>query len=271
MSAKAEGSGNAAATYPANREMETHRGAGEDVSVTGESAEPVPRGDGETSGPDGLHHRLAEGSAARGGGLAFQAGGQNGAPPVAGAAAPATAATVAAEARAPYRSGAGIPEKDWQGYKAFLKRQDPALSAKIESGKCLCCEPGLLRIGFEKGYFFLDDVIGRKAALAEHGRKFFGRETALEIETLAPEAGGSTNGRNGNGNGNGRAAKNQRIQEIRREALSHPLVRKILDTFPGAEVRDVRMIDPPKPAAAAAPPVVPPDDAEDLSPDPPSE
>ena len=88
----------------------------------------------------------------------------------------------------------------------------------------------------------------------------------LSIETLAPEAGVSANG----GNGNGRAAKNQRIQEIRREALSHPLVRKILDTFPGAEVRDVKVIDSPAPAAAL-PPFAPPDDAEDLSPDPPSE
>ena len=81
-----------------------------------------------------------------------------------------------------------------------------------------------------------------------------------------PEAGGLTNGRNGNGNG--RAAKNQRIQEIRREALSHPLVRKILDTFPGAEVRDVKVIDPPAPVAvAAAHPVGPRSDEEDISPD----
>ena|GEM_PF-44609 len=239
--------------YPANHEMQAHRGVGGDVSVTGGAA----------------------GSAARGGGEASQAGGPNGAPPGAGDTASATAATtVAAEERAPYRSdagtgGGGIPEKGWQGYREFVKRQDPALSAKIESGRCLCCEPGRLRIGFEKGYFFLDDVVGRKAALAEHGRQFFGRETALEIETLAPEAGGSTNARNGNGNGNGRAAKNQRIQEIRREALSHPLVQKILDTFPGAEVRDVKVIDPPAPGAAAAPLVALQPDAEDISPDPP--
>ena len=254
MLAKSETREDAAATYPANREMQAPRGAGGDVSVAGEAAASADRGGGEAS----------------------QAGGRNSAPPGGGATSAATAATAAAEERAPYRSGAGtggggIPEKEWQGYREFVKRQDPALSAKIESGRCLCCEPGRLRIGFEKGYLFLDDVVGRKAALAEHGRQFFGRETALEIETLAPEAGGSTNARNGNGNGNGRAAKNRRIQEIRREALSHPLVRKILDTFPGAEVRDVKMIDPPAAAAVAAPFAAPPDDAEDLSPDPPLE
>jgi DNA polymerase-3 subunit gamma/tau len=228
MLAKSETREDAGAAYPVNREIEAHRGAGADISVAGGAAESADRGGGEAS----------------------QAGGRNGAPPGGGAASAATSATTAAEERAPYRSGAGTggggsPEKGWQGYREFVKRQDPALSAKIESGRCLCCEPGRLRIGFEKGYFFLDDVVGRKAELAEHGRQFFGRETALEIETLAPEAGGSTNARNGNGNGNGRAAKNQRIQEIRREALSHPLVQKILDTFPGAEVRDVKMIDPP--------------------------
>jgi len=252
MLAKSGSGGDAAAAYPANREIQAHRTAGEDVSVA-----------------DG-----AAGFAARGGGEASRARGRNGAPPGGGAASAATLATTAAEERAPYRSGAGtggggIPEKDWQGYREFVKRQDPALSAKIESGRCLCCEPGRLRIGFEKGYLFLDDVIGRKAALAEHGRQFFGRETALSIETFAPEAGGSTHARNGNGNGNGngRAAKNQRIQEIRREALSHPLVQKILDAFPGAEVRDVKVIDPPAPGTAAAPPVVIEPDEEDISPD----
>ncbi|MCX5823811.1 MAG: DNA polymerase III subunit gamma/tau [Deltaproteobacteria bacterium] len=274
ISAKPGSSGDAAAVSPANREMESHQGARGVVSVAGGAAGSAARRDGEASGRDGLNPSLAEGFADRRDGEASPAGGQNGTPMGDGDTAPATAAIAVAEERAPYRSGAGtgdggIPEKDWQGYREFVKRQDPALSAKIESGRCLCCEPGRLRIGFEKGYFFLDDVVGRKAVLAEHGRQFFGRETALSIETLAPEAGVSTNARNGNGNGNGRAAKNQRIQEIRREALSHPLVQKILDTFPGAEVRDVKVIDPPAPGAAAAPPVALQPDTEDISPDPP--
>jgi DNA polymerase-3 subunit gamma/tau len=180
------------------------------------------------------------------------------------------AATPAAEAHAPYRTGSGTgggggAEKGWQGYREFVKRQDPALSAKIDSGICLACEEGRLRIGFEKGYFFFDDVVGRKAALAEHGRRFFGRDTILEIETIVPADGGAAVAPNGNGNG--RAAKNHRIQEIRREALSHPLVRKILDVFPGAEVRDVKVIEKPVPAAAVTHFAVPQPDLEDISPD----
>ena len=238
---KSEMLGNDAAAYPVNHKMEARRGAERNVSATGGAA----------------------GSAAREGSEAFPAGGRNAAPPGAGD----MASTAAAEERAPYRSGSGRPEKDWQGYRAFVKRQDPALSAKIDSGICLACEEGCLRIGFEKGYLFFDDVVGRKDVLAEHGRLFFGRETTLEIETILPVNGGAA--ASPNGNGNGRAAKNHRIQEIRRGALSHPLVRKILDAFPGAEVRDVRVIETPAPAVAATPFVVPQPDAEDISPNPP--
>jgi hypothetical protein len=91
-----------------------------------------------------------------------------------------------------------------------------------------------------------------KTSIEALARQFFGRETALEIETLAPSAAGPAQANN-NGNGlNGRAAKNHQLQEIRREALSHPLVRKVLDVFPRAEVRDVRLREVSAPAAASA-------------------
>ncbi|MCX5820661.1 MAG: DNA polymerase III subunit gamma/tau [Deltaproteobacteria bacterium] len=224
---------------------------------------------------------------AHGGGEALRTGRWNAASPDSEETA---VTTPAAEERAPYGTGTetdqgndhpqaihgvqtrgGIPPAgEWQGFKGFVKRQDPALCAKLESGKCLCCEEGLLRIGFEKGYLFLDDVLRRQTDLAEYGRQFFRRETALEIEALAPEVAGVTNSRsgNGNGNGNGRAAKNLRIQEIRREALSHPLVRKILDVFPGAEVRDVKVIEATAPAAAVTRQPVPQPEEEDVSIDP---
>ena len=81
---------------------------------------------------------------------------------------------------------------------------------------------------------------GRRA-LETLARQFFRRETLLQIETLAPETIDPAQS-NPNGNGpNGRAAKNHRLQEIRREALSHPLVLKVLDVFPRAEVREVRL------------------------------
>ena len=91
----------------------------------------------------------------------------------------------------------------------------------------------------------------RKTALEALAGQFFRRETLFQIETLAPETIDPAQG-NPNGNGpNGRAAKNHRLQEIRREALSHPLVLKVLDVFPRAEVREVKLRETPAPAASA--------------------
>jgi DNA polymerase-3 subunit gamma/tau len=157
------------------------------------------------------------------------------------------------EERAIYRtSGAATSSGRWNDFKDFVKRQDAALCAKIESAHLKAGEEGHLRISFAKDYLFRDDVEAGKTALEDLARQFFGRETTLEIETLEPETAGPAKANN---NGNGltvRAAKNHRLQEIRREALSHPLVQKVLDVFPRAEVRDVRLREAPASAAVPA-------------------
>jgi len=143
--------------------------------------------------------------------------------------------------------------KGWEGFREFLRVHDPALSAKLQQGQCLCCEEGLLRIGFEKGYLFFDEVVRKKDKLAAYCRQFWQEETKLEIETIVPA--GGENGLKGNN----LAEKNNHTREIRREALSHPLVRKILDVFPGAEVKEVKVRDK---AADAAISEMPPLDEE---------
>ncbi len=167
-----------------------------------------------------------------------------------------------AEGRGEYgQEGGGAPQGGWEGFKAFLKRHDPILCSKVEMGKCLTCGDGVLRIGFEKDssqkdHIFLSDVREKERELAESARRFFRCDVALTIETLPCDQAGAVNGsgaKNGNGNGNGRLAKNQRLQEARREALSHPLVLKVLDLFPRAEVRDVRLREASAAESAPAP------------------
>ncbi|MEW6334363.1 MAG: DNA polymerase III subunit gamma/tau [Thermodesulfobacteriota bacterium] len=170
------------------------------------------------------------------------------------------------EDRAVYRTGSGSASPGgWNEFKEFVKRKDAALGAKIESAQWMAAEEGSFRIGFVKGYIFREDVETRKTALEELARLFFGRETRIGIETVEPEAAGSAKGGD-NGNGPaGRAARNHRLQEIRREALSHPLVQKVLDVFPHAEVRDVRLRQAPAPASLPEP--VLPDEEDRLLPD----
>ena len=204
----------------------------------------------------------------------MEAAGGGGSPPSPGASFPPVNGTAPAgriaEEQAKYGTeGAAAPQGGWEGFKAFIKRHDPILCSKVEMGRCLACGEGLLRIGFEKDssdkdHIFLSDVKEKEHELADLGRQFFRREVTLTIEALPFDPAGGPNGANGqSGNGNGRAAKNHRLQEIRREALSHPLVLKVLDLFPRAEVRDVRLREVSATEPTAAPTVFSPD-AEDL-------
>ena len=222
-------------------------------------AAPNVGGASGQEGPSGPARSADKGGPAKAG-----AGGNGAAPAPAAALSPAAGAVPAgriSEGRADYGAAAAPAGGGWEAFKAFVKRQDPILCSKIEMGKCLACEEGTLRIGFEKDssgkdHLFMSDVREKERELAELGRQFFRREVALTIEGLAfdPAAGG--NGANGL-NGNGRAARNLRLQEIRREALSHPLVMKILDVFPRAEVREVKLREaaaaPAAPAASLSP------------------
>ena len=144
----------------------------------------------------------------------------------------------------------------WGEFKEYVTRQQAALGAKLESAQCLSCEEGVLRIGFAEGYLFRDDVEAEKTVLENLARQFFRQETALQIATLA-SGGAEAAQKAGNGNGNGaagRAAKNHELRELRREALSNPLVLKILDLFPRAEVREVKVREIPAAGESASAP-----------------
>lgn len=130
-------------------------------------------------------------------------------------------------------------EGGWDSLKAFLKQKDPALSAKLESGQCLQISDGALRIGFERGYLFFDDVQAHKDKLADYCGQFFGREIRVQIEITG------TAGSEKALNENGRAPKINEKKETCKESLSSPLFQKILDIFPGAVVREVKLLEKP--------------------------
>ena len=126
------------------------------------------------------------------------------------------------------------PANLWEDYRSFLKKKSPLLWSKIEPGKWLGFETGRLRIGFQKGYIFLDNINekAQKARLLEITRDYFKKDVPVDIEILNADP------ENAPPNPAG-SAKNGRINDIRRQALNQPLLQKVLDMFDGAEVREV--------------------------------
>ncbi len=125
-------------------------------------------------------------------------------------------------------------EDRWSEFKQFVKRRNQPLWAKIEPGRLVGFVDGTLRLGFPKGYLFLDffDERPEREKLEEMAREFFGQPVRLAVETVE----------NGSGEANGpsRNGPNQnRANQVRREALNHPLLQKVMDVFEGAEVQEV--------------------------------
>ena len=120
-------------------------------------------------------------------------------------------------------------EDRWGEFKQFVKRKNQPLWAKIEPGRLVAFVDGTLRIGFPKGYLFLDffDERPQREKLEEAAREFFGQPVRLAVETVD----------NGPGEANG--PNQNRANHARREALNHPLLQKVMDVFEGAEVQEV--------------------------------
>jgi DNA polymerase-3 subunit gamma/tau len=130
---------------------------------------------------------------------------------------------------APQRSG-----ERWGEFLQFVKRKSQPLWAKVEPGKFLGINDGNLKIGFPKGYLFLDFFHEKpqREKFEEMAREFFGQPVTLSVETFEngpSEAGGQA--RNG--------PNQSRANQVRREALNHPLLQKVMDVFEGAEVKEV--------------------------------
>ncbi len=111
----------------------------------------------------------------------------------------------------------------------FVKRKNQPLWAKIEPGRLVAFVDGTLRIGFPKGYLFLDffDERPQREKLEEAAREFFGQPVRLAVETVD------------NGPGEASGPNQNRANHARREALNHPLLQKVMDVFEGAEVQEV--------------------------------
>jgi len=121
----------------------------------------------------------------------------------------------------------------WEGFKETVKKRSNPLWSMIEPGSLVGYEKGYLRIGFPKGYVFLDHLNDpfQKDRLAAIGREFFGEEVTVKIEAGVGDGSITApgNGLPANGGNN----------DIKKEALNHPMVQKVMDIFEGAEIKEI--------------------------------
>lgn len=128
-------------------------------------------------------------------------------------------------------------ENLWNDFKSLVKKKSFPLWSKIEPGKFLGYENRCLRIGFPRGYVFLDYINEKiqKDRLTEISKDFFREDVVVRIESFEPDPEDS-NHMNGNGYAQ---ARNSRVDDIKKDALNQPLLQKVLDVFEGAEVKEV--------------------------------
>jgi hypothetical protein len=109
----------------------------------------------------------------------------------------------------------------------------PQFWSKIEPGKVLSMESGILRIGFPKLHYdlFIDNSWEKE--LAFHMRQFLTDDNIRVVaEGMDDPREDPSPGRNGVGVQRGHA-------EEKREIMNHPALQKILDVFDGAEVKEI--------------------------------
>jgi len=125
-------------------------------------------------------------------------------------------------------------EDPWQALKGFIQEKSARLSSKIHNGTFLGYEDGRLTVGFPKDYIFLDDIRSpqQMELLTRMAGEFFGEGTAIEITVL--EEGNPASGTAGSNSAGS-------VNDIKNEALRHPLVQKVMDLFQGAQIVDVRI------------------------------
>jgi DNA polymerase-3 subunit gamma/tau len=149
-------------------------------------------------------------------------------PPPAEPAAPEAPAAEAAP-------GAGLDgQAAWEPLVAHVSRQRPSLGSFLNHARLRRLDAETLVIALEPGSFFYDQLRAERnrAELQQLAAGFLGRPVQLSVEPLSDEDGPSL-----------AEAKESRArqmqQEMRRQALEHPMVQEAIRVF-GAEVEAVR-------------------------------
>jgi len=118
--------------------------------------------------------------------------------------------------------------------KVFIKKENPLLGAKTDTAEFIGYENGCLTLGFPANSIFYEDIKSKhqKDKLAEIIRKFFQKNVEIKITLVEVEK--------SNASGNNARGKANTINEVKREAINHPILQKVMDEFSGAEIREIK-------------------------------
>lgn len=118
--------------------------------------------------------------------------------------------------------------------KSFIKKENPILGAKTDVAEILSYENNCLTLGFSKNFIFFEDIKSKdqKDKLKEITCKFFQKDVEIKIASMEADK--------TNANGNNARGKANSINEMKREAINHPLLQKVMDEFSSAEVVEIK-------------------------------
>ncbi|MCK9229437.1 MAG: DNA polymerase III subunit gamma/tau [Syntrophales bacterium] len=125
----------------------------------------------------------------------------------------------------------------WVSFKERLRQENPIVYSKLSAGEHLATEGDILRVGFPPGFLFLDHLREPESEqlMNRLATQCAGRPMIIRVEET--DKGGSENGSAGT-----RKTKRS-VDQLKSEALRHPMVQKVMDVFEGAEIRDVKIVD----------------------------
>ncbi len=119
-------------------------------------------------------------------------------------------------------------------FKKFIKKESAPLGAKIDSAEILNYENDCLTMGFPKSNIFLEEIkTTQKEKLEQIAKAFFQKNITIKIETL--------NAENGGANGNNVKSHASILNDIKREAMNQPLLKKVMDELSDAKVVEIRV------------------------------
>ena len=120
--------------------------------------------------------------------------------------------------------------------RAFVKKENPPLGAKIDRAERIEMENDCLTMCFPDNYVFLDSLMEKqqKEELERIAGLFYDRKVSLRFTTSEASKPDAANGAS--------AGRANSFNEIKREAMNSPHFKKVLSEFAGAELIDIKPI-----------------------------